>query len=357
MSVNAVFAPEAASAALRVKSLLREDSLVLPLFTDAHLNTLGEPAAVALIEALEALSAAFTDAGIRPDAVLALGDNPDMLGRKHHASNDEIAALIGGLLDRAAAPWSCPMFALNGNHDGIGTDFFSRALWSRITRGKYGSTRDPWFAVDFDEKRVRLVCLSLPSGSDLEAEHPTPLWEYGKEQLRWLAGEALNTPYPVLLAGHVPFYYEFLRNDGRMLGVWTGDRAAQTPIRNLCGGIADRKEAEAILNAFHSHAPYRNEALGIRMPASDPGCRLLAMLSGHMHADGIYASGETADSGVNTLPCAQAVTEGANPGVNLPHPWPETGPVPTIDTAVLSPGAGTLTLVRFGFGEDRSVRV
>lgn len=354
-----VFIQEAARAAGRIASLRCPDSLVFPIFTDPHTHTLAEDGIRNLFAALASLADT-----VQPDGVIALGDNLAMLGREHHAANDEIAGLLTGIFDRCADTFSCPVYPVNGNHDGIGTDFFKPDFWYKISRGYDKGTavregESAYYYVDFPD--VRMVCLSLPSDSDLTAEHPTPAWEYGGAQLRWLAHTALACDCPVLLVMHVPFYYEYRGERVTMFGTWNGERATESTIAALCGWIADRDTAAGIFAAFQSHTAYENAEAGIHMMPSGKNACLIAALSGHMHNDSFWLPGEEkrtgdADSGgTNALPCAQFVTASSNPAVNPDLRGRETVPA-TIDIAVVTPSERTITLVRYGDGEDRTWR-
>lgn len=356
---KSIFTIEGERAAARIASLRRPDSLVFPFFTDPHAHTLSEDGMTSLFAALSSIADA-----VPCDGVLALGDNLAMLGRERHASDAEIAGLLAKILERASACFSCPLYPVNGNHDGIGTDFFKPDLWYKVSRGYDRGTavregESAYYYVDFPG--VRMICLSLPSNSDLTAAHPTPAWEYGDAQLRWLAHTALACDCPVLLVMHVPFYYEYRGERTAMLGTWNGTRATESTIAVLCGWIADRDTAAEIFAAFQNHTDYDNTALGIHMAPSGEHACLIAALSGHMHNDSFWRPGEEkitgdADSGgKNTLPCAQFVTASANPAINPDLRDHETVPA-TLDIAVVTPSERTITLVRYGDGEDRAWR-
>ena len=358
---ESVYLTEARAVWDRIKALSAPDTLVFPIFTDPHLYTLTEPSAEALYKAMEALSSVLT-----ADGILALGDNLGMLGRDFHTSHEEIAALITGLFDRIAPLWPCPLYAVNGNHDGYGTDFFLPEFWYSIAGTKYD--RDTacrpghagYYYTDFPKAETRLVFLSLPSGSDLEAEMPTPLWKYGDDQLRWLAETALDTPYRVLLIAHVPLYYMHHQNMTDTLGVWTDTRAADSLIAALCGWIEDRDTAEEIFRAFEAHEPIRIPELGLDIPKRDYTRGLVACLSGHMHFDDFWLpweeriEEESRDGRRNPLPCVQTVTcsTSANKVRKLTD---EKGLGVYMDIAVLTPSRRELTLVRYGSGTDRTV--
>ena len=95
-------------------------------------------------------------------------------------------------------------------------------------------------------------------------------------------------------------------------------------------------------------------------PSGAHAC-LIAALSGHMHNDSFWLPGEKRNTGdvesggTNALPCAQFVTASSNPAVNPDLRGHETVPA-TIDIAVVTPCERTITLVRYGDGEDRMWR-
>ncbi len=357
--MTAIFTAESARVAERISAIRRADSLVFPIFTDPHTHTLTEAGIDSLFSALASL--ADTTA---PDGVIALGDNLAMLGRERHASNDEIAGLLSGIFNRCADMFACPVYPVNGNHDGIGTDFFKPDFWYTVSHGYDKNTavrsgESAYYYVDFPG--FRMVCLSLPSDSELAAAHPTPAWEYGKAQLCWLAHTALRCDCPVLLVMHVPFYYEYRGERTALLGTWNGECATESTIAALCGWIADRDVAEKIFAAFQSHTAYDNAEMGIHMAPSGEHACLIAALSGHMHNDSFWLPGEeriTGDAesgGKNALPCAQFVTASSNPAVN-PELRGRANVPATIDVAVVTPSERTITLVRYGDGEDRTWR-
>ena len=108
-----------ARAAKKIEALRQLDSLVLGLFTDLHTPAPEHESVTVLTEALHALTGA-----VRCDAVIDLGDNPSMLGRNTHITNDDLAAYFDALLGKIHAAAACPLLNVHGNHDAVGTDFF-----------------------------------------------------------------------------------------------------------------------------------------------------------------------------------------------------------------------------------------
>ncbi len=301
-------------------------SLVLPYFSDLHADAADAESVERLCEAL-----ALVSESVKPDAVINLGDNLNMLGRMYHIENEPLKATLTGIFDRTKNAACAPMLLINGNHDGIGTDFFKADFWNEITKGKYDDgmakyhSEGSYYYVDFADARTRLVFLSLPYDSDLEAEHPTPLWGFGKEQISWLKNVALQTEYDILLFSHVPFYYEYRGDTESMLGVWNGSAAAMSYISALCGWIEDLDEAVAAI-----------EASG----------KVKVCLSGHIHTESLWAPKETKGADKNPLPCLQYVT--TRPV--MPATEDKTGIA--IDVPVWVPEEQKLYIFRFGDGED-----
>lgn len=334
-----------------VRKVRKEDSLVFLTFSDLHIKTAEDARVENLLLALEAL-----DAAVSPDYAVNLGDNPDMLGRMDHIPNPELAALFSKLFDRMQGAVRCPLLLIHGNHDGPGTDFFMPDFWNAITKGRYGHDKavygeeGSWCYLDVPAPEVRLVMLSMPYGSDVEREIPTPLWRFGDAQLKWLANTALDTQLPVVLLVHVPLFYEYTGDRESMLGVWTGERAAESFIKDLCGEIGDRETAMGILLAFHNHEAYVREELGIALKPSAESARLAGCFSGHNHIDSMWAPGDARGVRINRLPCTQVVTKafGMNYGEQK-----ETGVEVAVDAVVWTPSEGVCHMFRLGDGEDR----
>lgn len=337
----------------KIEGIRKEDSLVFLTFSDLHMKHDQTEAVQKLLAAL-----ALADRAIQPDLVINLGDNPDMLGRTDHISNPDLSALFIRLFDRMASSVRCPLLLIHGNHDAPGTDFYKPGFWNAIVKGRYGhkdavyGEEGAYCYLDLPSVDTRLVILSMPYDSDTERPIPTPLWRFGDKQLQWLANEALNTAGNVIVLVHVPLFYDYHGDTTSMLGVWTGDRAAQAYIKDLCGEIGDRDTAISILNAFHNHEAYDREELDIHLNASPAGARLVACFSGHNHTDSLWTPGQTAEQHTNRLPCHQVVIKTATIFYgDAPHMGI------SMDAVVWTPSEGSFHLFRIGDGEDRSFRI
>lgn len=184
----------------KINSLRAEDSLIFPIFTDLHTTDVEHEYMDKLIPALELINEKLDF-----DAVINLGDSFGMLGRDIHISNKELKARFERVFSAVYDAVKHPVININGNHDASGTDFFKPDFWNDITKGKYGNTmavygdEGCYYYMDYEKANTRLVVLSLPYDSDIEADMPTPLWGFGKKQLAWLKETALNTDKDVSL--------------------------------------------------------------------------------------------------------------------------------------------------------------
>lgn len=342
-----------AAAGESVRKFRKEDSLVFLVFSDLHMKALNSDAVEKLLLALKT-----ADEEICPDYVINLGDNTGMLGREEHISNNDLSDLLMQLFDKMQAAVNCPLLLVHGNHDAPGTDFYKPDFWICITKGCYGhdaavySSNGAYCYLDVPAVKTRFVILSMPYDSDIESSIPTPCWKFGDDQLRWLANEALDTPYSVILLSHVPLFYDYHGSKKSMLDVWTGERAAKSYIKDLCGEIADREIAVFILSAFQNHEEYRNDALEIYLKASPLTASLAACFSGHTHKDALIRSGDTVDKDINPLPCTQVVTKtatifyGEEPHMGI-----------SLDAVIWTPSESSFRIFRIGDGENRCFTV
>ncbi len=346
--------PSIAAAVEKLQAVRKEDSFVFLAFSDLHMRTVEEEGTQKLLAALEA-----ADRALSPDAVINLGDNPNMLGREIHISNEDLAALFTKLFDSMEAAVRCPILYIHGNHDAPGTDFFMPDFWNALTQTRRGhaeavyDTEGGYCYWDIPRCHTRMVALSLPCGSDLEAEMPTPLWGFGNRQLQWLASTALDTDKQVIILVHVPLFYEYHGDRTSTLGVWTGNRAAESYIKDLCGEIADRDTAMGILNAFHRHESYDRDDLGIHLKASPETASLVACFSGHNHTDSFWTPGRATEKYTNRLPCHQLVTHAATFSYGQ---WARVHGM-VLDAVVWTPSEGRFDIFRIGDGEDRHFSV
>ena len=315
------------SVAQKVDALKKSDSLVFSVFTDLHTYDINHVYAQKLMRTLELISKE-----IGTDFAVDLGDNLGMLGRETHISNSDLKVVLDDLLDGIYKSAGCPLITVNGNHDAIGTDFFKADFWNSIVKGKFGLSdacydKDgSYYFVDFED--TRFVVLSVPYGSDLYAEHPTPLWAFGDSQIKWLENTALDTDKYVILLCHVPFFDYYRGDMESMLEVWNGENTAMSYIANLCGWIEDCDKASEIINRF-----------------AESG-NLIACFGGHTHLDSFWMPFEENDGFKNPVGCCQVVTE----GVCIPAKSHEDYGV-SVDIAIFTPSEKKLSIFRIGDGK------
>ena len=323
----------AAQLVQKVERVRKPDSLVLPYFSDLHASSADDEVAVVLADALKLIAD-----GVHPTAVIDLGDNLSMLGRDAHITNDDLKKTLTAVFDKIKDAAGCPLLLINGNHDAVGTDFFKPELWREVANGKYDDglanyhTTGAYYHVDFNDAKTRLVFLSLPYDSDLEAEHPTPLWGFGKEQIRWLGEVALNTEYDVILFTHVPLTYKYLGKNDTMMEVWNGQATAISYIKDLCGRIEDFDDALATIK--------KNE-------------KIRFCFSGHIHTEALWMPGEQRDDGRNKnhLSCPQYTIRRP-----VSEPSEERCGI-MISVVVWTPSEGKMHILQLGDGEDRTFDV
>lgn len=310
------------------------ETLIFPLFSDLHTNGIQDELNEFFIECLSEICKA-----IFPNAVINLGDNFTMLGREKHIPNDLLKDEFSKLFCEIKKKINCPLFLINGNHDAIGTDFFKSDFWYDIVNGKYDndlahrSEGNGYYYVDFDSAEIRLIFLSIPSDSYLYAENPTPIWEFGKNQLKWFKDIALNTNHKILLFSHVPFFYKYRGNMETKIEVWNGKETAFSFVSNLCGWIDDAKEAVDMIKENDN---------------------IIACFSGHTHKDSLFKPLEKIGLDENILPCAQVVTKNS-----IPFPWDDNKGFfgISIDIIMYKPSERVIDIIRFGDGEDRKINI
>ncbi len=319
----------------KVEKLKKQDSLIFVSFTDLHAPSDEHVSVDTLCEVLDAVSNE-----IPLDAVINLGDNFfARLGRKTHITNPELKILAAKLFNKISSSSKAPMIFVNGNHDGLGTDFFKPEFWNELTKGKYGhkaatyGDEGSYFYIDYEKKNTRLVFLSFPPDADIESERISHMWEFGKSQLDWLKEKALKTEKYVILMVHTPFCYKYLGSTDGTLSMWDGERERQILIKDFCGDVYDLDKVVAILDDFKKNNPQK----------------LVAAFSGHMHYDMVWEPNEEKIGLKNSLPCVQIVSNG------FYNESKEADKADfSLDIVVWTPSQKKLDTVRVGEGEDLS---
>ena len=119
----------------KVESIRTESSLVFPIFTDLHTMSAEHEFSEKLYKSLEMICN-----NIKVDGVINLGDTFNMLGRMIQIPNESLSSEFEKLFTKIHCIIGCPLINVNGNHDGIGTDFFKPDYWNDIAKLKYGNT-------------------------------------------------------------------------------------------------------------------------------------------------------------------------------------------------------------------------
>ena len=326
----------------KIADIASDDSLVIPVFTDMHISDIHEHTFQLLLQSLKAICSQ-----VMLDAVISLGDHLSMLGRDFHVSNETVAALLREIFDQISDITQVPCYHINGNHDGIGTDFFTEEFWYSIVMKKYDcgmakrEGNSAYFYVDHDKADVRLIFLSMPCGSDLDTEFPTPLWKFGEKQLKWLKETALPTAgeRDIVLFSHVPIYYSHSGDPTLKLTVWDGIRETESYIEDLYGRVEDQAAIEDILFSYAE---------------GNPGSRIAACIYGHNHEDSFLAPKETRESKQHNLPYYQVEISSLNTKNNVALRKNAKIGI-AFDIVVLTPSERKLSFVRFGDGQNREI--
>lgn len=272
----------------------------IAFFSDLHVYDYDDHQFNSLVDCL-----AYLETIYNIDCVINLGDNVnEQVSRKNHVSNSIISEYIYIVNHYLKETIQSPFFSINGNHDGIGCDFFDLAFWNAFTdmddsfNTAYREQNKPYFYFDISN-HYRLVFLSTPSGSDLNSL--TVNWCFGREQLDWLSKIALDTPndYSVLIFTHVPFLFEDKSNES--IVCWDGQHKCVVASGELNGRLDDKEEFISILDSYQNH-----KKTGSYDFSNKERTAVLCCVSGHVHYDSLIYN--TSDS---FLPCP-LITIGSN---------------------------------------------
>lgn len=337
---------EAEAVSGRIDALSMKNPLIIPIITDMHVRGLEDKCFEMLCASFEALKDR-----VHMDALISLGDNFAMLGREEHITNERVSELLTGFAEKLSRAAGTPSFFINGNHDGIGTDFFSPELWRGAVTGRFDGGLEchdgdsVYFYVDYPKRSLRCVFLSVPYGSDIDIDYPTPRWAFGRRQIEWLDTVALDVPdgTGVIIFSHVPFNYYYASEKDWKMATWDGHKQTESFVSALCGWIDDREGAERVLYDFVLHR-------GRFIEKKDTA--LIACIAGHEHYDAVFAPGQSIGDLTNRLTCPQMLIGAANSRIN-PAFRNKARIGVSIDIMVYE--NGRLELVRFGDGEDHRI--
>lgn len=315
-----------------IDNINRKNSLIFILYSDLHSHGVEEDRTAYFIDRLEDICNV-----VKPDAVIDMGDNFAMLGREQQISNLSLVDKYSELLGTIKQKINSPLFFMNGNHDSIGTDFYKPKFWYDIVNNGYDDGLAKrckgrgYFYVDYDSMNTRMVFLSIPHNSNIDAEYPTPIWAFGKEQLKWFDEVALDTKHNVLMFCHVPLFFKYGGDMNATLKVWNGEKSAFSYIKDLSGRVDDAENAAYIVEKHKN---------------------VIACFSGHVHRDILLQPYEMFGELKNYLPCPQVTTQKP-----VPYTWDnDEGEFGfSIDVMVFEPDKHKVDIIRFGDGEDRKV--
>lgn len=326
-------------------------TIVMPIVTDNHIDWTDRDKE-RVIETLSCIYKVGKDCGI--DAVVNLGDIPSMWGR-NGVGDTEIFSRFKWYID-AYKGVNKNVFIANGNHDGESTDFFNNDKWYPLNTFNKGvvhrNGNSPYFYYDFPDMRVRIIFMSIPCSTDetrttqgITTYYPAEktvhtYWGAGQEQLNWLANDALKTGdgWKVILLSHTPTCYNYSTHNG---------------IYDLMGRVEDQTDIEGIFNAYHSHTTYSSGNVSCDFSGYSTTKMLLA-IAGHLHADKIIASGETATGYFNRngLPCKIVIIN-----CQMMNRTDKTVNQDQYDYMVYNSKTEQFDFIRFGNGSDRTVTV
>lgn len=295
-----------------IQNVSEDNSIVIPIYSDIHTINKNEQKFESLNKSIRYIANA-----VNCDFCVSLGDELNVdYGRKQHILNDNITQLLIDM-HKSMNNISIPFFPINGNHDGIGTDFFNKELWIKTLPTELGEPLssyvhrpkdEAYYYLDYSYDKIRFIFLSIPYTSDLVSnpEHPTPIWSFGIKQLKWLANVALNTEddYTIFVFSHVPTcYLSGLHEDNYNYSTWNGKMQTFSNYYDLCGWVEDQKTIEGIFTAYHKHSFYQD--ININCDYSRYKNTKVGMeICGHAHCDFIIGPGEIGTNGViNGMPC------------------------------------------------------
>lgn len=248
------------------------------------------------------------------DGVINLGDSIEGY------SASATAQTYGNLVTNEFRKIDLPYYSVIGNHDdnryhnSTSADRLSVGqryqLFVNPTRKVVPDATGLNYYVDFDEFKIRIICIN--SVSDYT-------YKYTPDTCTWFSGTALNTPngYGVIVCTHVA-----------PSGAWNYNGTTPT-------------NAASILSALATYAESKD---------------VIAILCGHNHVDAIFSIPYKGA----TLCCEKFENENGDPSK-----WP-TGavkPQRTLGTytedcwtvAVIRPNSRKINLVRFGAGSDNEI--
>ena len=242
------------------------------------------------------------------DALIHLGDLTDGMVSKE-ITQEYVQSVIGDMKGLGV-----PLYLAIGNHD---SNYFNRNpewMGEKEQSAFYLDREKPWYFIDFPEQRLR--CLFLFS-----FDHRQKIrYGFPEEEVAWIQRTLTETPKDscVLIFSHVPLLPE--------MHFWSDQ------IRNS------------------------DQLLQILKDYVHAGGTILAFVHGHNHADQIFNMDEFPIVSIGCAKCEDfkdrkpngSITYDRKMGTITQELW---------DVMLIDPEEKKIDFVRFGAGEDRSVRV
>ena len=313
LSIKSYYSVEMADTIDKVRALQTEPNLTFFLMTDIHAY---------FVEGAETLYKTSVDnmryllQYVPCDGVINLGDSIEGYAAKSTAQN------YGNLISNYIREVGIPYYSVIGNHDD--NRYHNNSASDRLTiperyqlfvnptRRVVASADGLNYYVDFDEFKIRMICLN--SVSDYT-------YKYTTDTCTWFSSTALNTPngYGVIVCTHVA-----------PTGAWNYNNTTPT-------------NSATIISALDSYAASKD---------------VIAILCGHNHVDDKFTSPYNGF----TFNCEKFENENGNPSL-----WPSGAVKPsrTLGTAtedcwtvvIIRPESSKINLVRFGAGNDYEIDI
>lgn len=264
--IERYFASEMENTVGSVTSVADDDCLVLCVLADNHIST----SSVNIDANNESLAnIRYFNSQVRTDGVVHLGDLvAQSLVTDDKKTDDEVFEIMASYMKDLSAVHN-DIFIINGNHDGPKANTVNEEQWLSIARpivsGKaVWKESTPYYYVDFPDKGVRALFLSLPEES---------YYGYRERALRWLQEDAFMVPdgTDLIIFGHIPvFHANYLKNKS----------------------LHNRDSFIALCNAFNEHSSYKDDYVDVDFSAYTES-KIVAYVSGHAHTDLVAKPGWT----------------------------------------------------------------
>lgn len=273
-----------------------------------------------------------------------IASNPYTDWRKVNEHLDEYVGKLRKLNSR--------VYVCIGNHDGLYSqqvnEFYTYGSLEKFNeRYTVRESFQPWYYFDNEKTKTRVIFLAVPS-RDNNPDQEGVFYSIGPNQMQWLAYVALNLPdtWNVLIFSHIHVYDD---------NFYTGDSSAAV--------------FAALTTAFCTQDAYSNQDYDIDVDFSwRTSGKILAMVSGHTHADGIIEDNSDFSSydllfPIITVASSNMLMRGTTSVQH--HPNTYTDPTRTKgtvteelwDTLIYRPDLDKIFMVRFGAGNEREINV